>query len=607
MKSALYSSPLRPLPEMNAIRLWLAIMALALASLAVYGSYWPPVAVIVIAGATSAWMSWSRIAPLHKLQRGLVDIDPMFMTTKELRKKMDAHPGMVWLGRGFSWRQRHAQLYDELSGEHYDHLDHVTRCLRDGTALAKGAMFVHGVGMPEESDVFIPADHQAGHTLVTGTTGSGKTRLLDVLATQCIFRNETVVVFDPKGDKDLADSLRRSCEDMGDPERFVYFHPAFPNSSALIDPLRNFNRETELASRISSLIKSDGDVFKDFAWMALNKIASGMLMIESSPDLVSLKRWLEMGADKMLVEVLERHLDKLDTSWRVKMSAKGKADRYLANLIELYQGQDSEHHDSDIDGLISMVTHDREHFGKMVANLLPIMTMLTSGSLRDLLSPSRAPVGDTRVSTDIGTILSERKVLYIALDSLSDAVVSSAIGSMLLSDLASVAGDLYNRTGQDKPPAVNVFIDEAAEVLNDPTIQLLNKGRGAGMRLTLLTQTCADLEARLQSAAKARQVLGNLNNQIILRTLDGASQKYLAENMPETVLYGIERSQSNTSGTAAPTTFSGSFSERTSETKAPLVTSQVMGLTPDLHCFAKVSGSLFFKLRIPILTGNSPS
>lgn len=125
------------------------------------------------------------------------------------------------------------------------------------------------------------------------------------------------------------------------------------------------------------------------------------------------------------------------------------------------------------------------------------------------------------------------------------------------------------------------------------------------MRLTVLTQTFADLEARLGSPAKARQVLGNLNSQIILRTLDGASQKYLAENMPETLIYGIERSQSNTSGTVSPTAFSGSFTERTSEATVPLITSQVMGLIPDLHFFAKVSGSLFFKIRIPILSGSA--
>jgi len=62
-----------------------------------------------------------------------------------------------------------------------------------------------------------------------------------------------------------------------------------------------------------------------------------------------------------------------------------------------------------------------------------------------------------------------------------------AIGSILVADLAAVAGDRYTTTTGVNLTPVNVFIDEAAEVVNDPFIQLLNKGRGAGLRLTVAT------------------------------------------------------------------------------------------------------------------------
>lgn len=606
MKSALYSSPLRPLYEVNSIRYWLAFIALCLVAPAISNT---PVLVSVIFAAiagTSAWGQWRTIAPMYRLQKNLTNVPFSTMTTRALRDIMDQNPGMVWLGRGFAWRQEHAQLNHELMTEQFPHLAHVTGTIHTAKATAKGVQFVHGIGMPHEHDILVPLEHQAGHLLVVGTTGAGKTRLLDILATQAIFRGEAVVVIDPKGDRDLCESLRRSCIDYGDPDRFVYFHPAFPKQSALIDPLGNYNRDSEIASRLAALIQSEGDVFKSFAWMALNKLVSGLLLIEQQPDLVTLKRLLDLSPDRLLEKVLERHFERhLGADWRLKANAKALADHAVTGLIKLYNDLDESQRDSDIDGLVNMVTHNRDHFSKMIASLIPVLTMLTTGALKELLSPGRVPEDDPRLRTNIRAILEEKKVLYVALDSLSDPIVGSAIGSMLLSDTAAVAGDLYNRTGGSKPAPVNIFIDEAAEVINDPTIQLLNKGRGAGMRLTVLTQTFADLEARLGSQAKARQVLGNLNSQIILRTLDGASQKYLAENMPETVIYSIERSQSNTSGTTSPTAFSGSFSERTSETKTPLITSQVLGLLPDLQFFAKVSGSMFFKVRIPILTGAS--
>lgn len=81
------------------------------------------------------------------------------------------------------------------------------------------------------------------------------------------------------------------------------------------------------------------------------------------------------------------------------------------------------------------------------------------------------------------------KVLYVGLDSLADATVGSAIGSVLLADLAAVAGDRYNYGIHSLKP-VNLFIDEAAEVINQPTIQLMNKGGGRVSRDDRHTDLC---------------------------------------------------------------------------------------------------------------------
>ena len=84
--------------------------------------------------------------------------------------------------------------------------------------------------------------HSEGQNLIVGTTGSGKTRLFDLLISQAIMRNEAVIIIDPKGDKEMKENARIACEASGNPGRFVQFHPAFPEESARIDPLRNFTR-----------------------------------------------------------------------------------------------------------------------------------------------------------------------------------------------------------------------------------------------------------------------------------------------------------------------------------------------------------------------------
>lgn len=55
-----------------------------------------------------------------------------------------------------------------------------------------------------------PLKHTEGHSLIVGTTGSGKTRMFDILISQAILRGEAVIIIDPKGDKEMRDNARRA-------------------------------------------------------------------------------------------------------------------------------------------------------------------------------------------------------------------------------------------------------------------------------------------------------------------------------------------------------------------------------------------------------------
>jgi conjugal transfer pilus assembly protein TraD len=172
---------------------------------------------------------------------------------------------------------------------------------------------------------------------------------------------------------------------------------------------------------------------------------------------------------------------------------------------------------------------------------------------------------------------------------------------MFLSDLVAVAGDRYN-FGVDNRP-VNIFVDEAAEVINEPTIQLLNKGRGAKMKLFVATQTIADFETRLGSKEKARQVLGNINNLYSLRVIDKDTQEFVTDNLPKTRLKHVMRTQGMSSQSESPLMFSANTGERLMEEEGDLFPPQLLGMLPNLEFVAKISGGVIIKGRLPILTG----
>ncbi|XJC74133.1 hypothetical protein ACHFCA_26955 [Delftia tsuruhatensis] len=114
-----------------------------------------------------------------------------------------------------------------------------------------------------------------------------------------------------------------------------------------------------------------------------------------------------------------------------------------------------EHPNVDLAGLISTFEHNRDHFSKMVASLIPILSMLTTDPLADLLSPEFEP-GHDKVSTDMKKVITNDMVLYMGLDSLADSTVGSAIGSVMLADMTAVAGDIYNYGGARKSSSTSL-------------------------------------------------------------------------------------------------------------------------------------------------------
>lgn len=547
-----------------------------------------------LAAAYRGYHAYKRLVDASRLKL----FGKEFIDLAELDRKagLSAKQKTFWLGKGFPWTDIEATKLHTLISLG------VVRTIGKAAQHTDGAYWIHGLA--PESDLYSELSHLVGHTLIVGTTRVGKTRLFDLLIAQAIFRGETVIIIDPKGDHGLAKNARAACEASGAGDRFVYFHPAHPDRSACIDPLRNWNRKTELASRVAALIPSEtgADPFTAFGWKVLNDITNGMIATGHRPNLVQLRRYVEGGPENLLQRALKVHFSAHVKDWESRASSyiKRYKDRLLEAYITFYQEiAIHEAQSVDLDGLISTYEHNRDHFQKMVASLIPILSMLTSDPLQELLSPDFEP-GHERLVTDMSKIIRGNKVVYIGLDSLADSTVGSAIGSIMLADLAAVAGDRYNY-GINSLTPVNLFIDEAAEVLNQPAIQLMNKGGGADFRVTIATQTFADFASRLGDENKARQVLANTNNKIALRVLDSETQKYIAEGMPEIKVRSMALRYGHNVDTHIHDEYTASYQEQILEEDAELFPAAMLGELPPLHFIARLSGGRTLKGRIPIL------
>jgi conjugal transfer pilus assembly protein TraD len=599
-----YDNPWRPNYEARAAGMWMVAGTISLGVMQL--AHMPAAPFYWMAGICSfmAFMRAPQALKLAKLQRHLRGRDLEFIRLDALIKQINKKKGSIWLGNGFIWENRHAQrVFEILKRDWSELVDNSTKKL---SGKQMGQTWIHGVE-PDEQAIFQALSHSEGQNLILGTTGSGKTRMFDLFITQAILRGEAVIIIDPKGDKELSENAKRACAALGQPDRYVHFHPGFPDESVRIDPLRNFSRVTEIASRLAALIPSEAgaDPFKSFGWQALNNISQALVIAHERPNLVTLKRFLESGTASMVTKAVRayatRNIIDGETIFDRYMVEAGSPEKEARAASKFYSEIVQEQKPSpELEGLLSMYHHDKTHFSKMVANLLPIMNMLTAGDMASLLSPDYKDLDDPRPITDNKKIINNAQVVYIGLDSLTDPTVGSAIGSLWLSDLVSVAGDRYNYGIDIKP--VNIFVDEASEVINEPTIQLLNKGRGALMKMFIASQTIADFEARLGSKEKARQVLGNLNNVYALRVLDPETQEFITENLPKTRLSHIMRTQGFNSHSESPLMFSANLGERKMEEEGEMFPPQLLGMLPNLEYIAKISGGMIVKGRLPILT-----
>jgi conjugal transfer pilus assembly protein TraD len=170
---------------------------------------------------------------------------------------------------------------------------------------------------------------------------------------------------------------------------------------------------------------------------------------------------------------------------------------------------------------------------------------------------------------------------------------------VLLAGIAAEAGNVYNYNNNPKP--FNIFVDEGAEVLNQPLIQIANKGGGSMFRLFLATQTYADIAVRLGSKDRALQVIGNMNNVIALRIKDSDTQKTISDSFGKAAMRRMNMTYGHGVSPAPHDMSQGNYGESLVPTEAELFPPDLFSGLPPLHFMAMFAGGKIMKCRVPLI------
>lgn len=179
-------------------------------------------------------------------------------------------------------------------------------------------------------------------------------------------------------------------------------------------------------------------------------------------------------------------------------------------------------------------------------------------------------------------------------------MIASAVGSMLLSDLTAYAGKRYNLGLNDV--RISLYVDEASNVINQPLIELLNKGAEGGVYTTIAIQTVPDLAHRLGSVHAARMVLGNCNNLIALRCKDRETQDFVTETFGKTYIHNVDTTLSTHADThIGMPSFKGGASHKRTAVREEIIPSEYLGKLPNAQFFASLGGGHLMKGRVPVI------
>ncbi|MFL9911942.1 conjugative transfer system coupling protein TraD [Paraburkholderia sp. RL17-337-BIB-A] len=621
-----YINHFRPIYEFRPLIVWPFVMVGIFASGMPYGWAFALacLALLVIRGV-QVWRALSFRMAISTKWLSKIQIGKLLDTQNRMRERENS----MFLGIGFEWTQKHTQIAHDILRMPVTDIPSLPRWLNRtniGRAvetriellfapgdsvrdrMPQGSSWIHGM---EPKKVRVPFHYKAmgGHTLVGGTTGSGKTRTYEVISTQVIHTlNDVLIIVDPKNDDDWKNRVEKECTRTG--RKFLYFNQAKPHESIRLNPLENWSQPSEIPSRIAQLMEEGP--FRDFAFLFIDRAVKGELYVGDKPNLRSILKYAQSGIGTLLDRSLRRFFvenglpnwEELTVAQTVKDAQRKNDVSLVDGMAKLYMDRFAAHdrgHET-IDGLIATHTHDREHYMRIIASALPLLQMLATGETGLMLAPKADDFEDEREIWDIDKIIKQKAVLYMGLDSLSNNIVQKAIASMALSDVAAVCGSIYNFY-KEKPEVV-LIIDEIAEAINEQVIQILNKGRGAGFKAFVAFQARADLEAKLGNVAKMLQVLGNLNNQIILRLEDSDTAKWFSDKVGETAIRVVNISNStNTTTESHAMEFSGSQSRTLQLEKVPLIPMRLIHSLPNLQYFMRNSGGAVYQGRIPIIEG----
>lgn len=358
------------------------------------------------------------------------------------------------------------------------------------TNIGKG-FDLKDIKQEEFIDINLNNDFRRGHVVGFGTTGAGKSRLIENMAEQDIMiHGNCVVIIDPKIDNAMLSRAYQAAVRSGNEKAFMLLSPVHPHLSIKLNPMSQYYMDEEIVGHIVSAIETNGDIFfYNIAIEVSTAIVKSRLLIKKYiKDYTPLSfREIYRYAGYEGLSQLRENLEKINNS----------KDRDLEDMVILIN---------------NVLCSNADYFSKVVSSLRTVLTQMSTGAIGAVFGGAKRNRFIEMLEND------EKVILYVQTPSMLSKRTSDITAKVCLSMLQSCIGR-KSVVDEKFKYGLSIYIDEASNSLYQGIENLFNKSRSTDTRITALSQNYADYIDAV-GKDKAKMILGNANGKIFMRLTD---------------------------------------------------------------------------------------
>ncbi len=352
-------------------------------------------------------------------------------------------------------------------------------------------------------EIYQDDDNRPNHTFVFGSTGVGKTRLLEGIMEQDIRKNQSVVIIDPKGDIALFSKMVQIAKECGREKDIMFIGSIFPEYSLKINPLNNYFIDEEIIANIVSGVPAQDEFFLKVAQettTAIVKALNILRRINNNNEPLTFEEIAQRAHYKGIKYLQDELIESVNED---SLLLNDKESIRILNLLE------------------QILSSNQDYFSKVTTTLRTTLTEMSVGNIGKI-------IGNVKTNRFIDRLEEDKPVLlYVMTGSMLTRQSSAILSKVIISMIQCCVGKVVS-SGRSFKHRLNVYIDEAASSVYRGIEVLFAQGRSSNLNLTALTQSLADMVAEI-GQERADKLFDLTNTKIIMRINEQKSAELISD------------------------------------------------------------------------------